>query len=207
MRKVIEVRFHSRKDRGAVEAARILAAAFRLGGRDASWFVPVDWEHAVHFDAVLSRADETSESPRLSALAIFYPPLLEVPDVWMRFEDPDMVVINTSDTLAALDLCGGRRVAMVDASGIARDIGPCYGVPSLVAPILGALAAAGNIVLGIHLMEALRKSAYAWKLTQKDYERLMRAIEAGYDTVRIRGGIKKQDQEVLANEHTRAGVR
>ena len=186
--KVIEVRFHSRRDRGAIMAARILAAAFRLSGRDASWHIPFGWERAVNFEAATSRADETAGKQRLSALAVFYPPLLEVPDVWMRFENPELILINSRDALPALDICEGHRVAVVDASGIAGQVGPCYGVPSLVAPMIGALAGAGNIVLGIHLIEAIKKSARAFKLTVKDYERLVRALETGYNTVRIRGG-------------------
>ncbi len=185
---MIEVRFHTRKNRGGLEAARILAAALRLAGCDASWFIPIGWELAVIFEAAQTKADKSSGKPRHSALAVFYPPLLEVPDTWMKFEHPDLVLINTRDILEALDLCGGERVAVVDASGIASDVGPCYGIPSLVAPMLGALAAAGNIVLGMHLIHALKETARAFKISQRDLDCLMRALEAGYDTVRIRGG-------------------
>ncbi|MDH3346294.1 MAG: hypothetical protein OEL75_03840 [Kiritimatiellaceae bacterium] len=188
---MIEVRFHGRKSQGSMEAARILAAAFRLAGRDATCFIPAGWEYAVNFEASLARADELSTGSRITSLVVFYPPLLEVPDIWLKFEHPHIVIVNTRNALEALDLCDGARVAAVDASGIARDAGPCYGIPSLVAPILGALAAAGNMVLGVHLMHALKETARTLKITQKDFERIMRALEAGYDSVRIRGGLSR----------------
>ena len=192
---MIEVRFHARMGQGTVEAAKILAASFRLAGRDASWFIPIGWEDAVNFDAALARADEVSNDKRISALAVFYPPLLEIPDVWVKFEHPDLVLVNSRDPVSTLYLCGGERTAMVDASGIARSIGPCYGVPSLAPPMLGALAAAGNIILGIHLIEALKHTARALKLTRRDFDRLVRTLEAGYDHVRIRGGRVKEKVE------------
>ena len=193
---MIEVRFHARMGQGTVEAAKILAASFRLAGRDASWFIPIGWEDAVNFDAALARADEVSRDKRLSALAIFYPPLLEVPDIWVKFEHPDLVLVNSRDTASALNLCGGERTAVVDASGIARSIGPCYGIPSLAPPMLGALAAAGNIILGIHLIEALKHTARVLKLTRKDFDKLVRALEAGYDHVKIRGGRIRERKEL-----------
>jgi len=192
---MIEVRFHARMGQGTVEAAKILAASFRLAGRDASWFIPIGWEDAVNFDAALARADEGSQDKRISALAVFYPPLLEIPDVWVKFEHPDLVLVNSRDPVSTLDLCGGERTAIVDASGIARSIGPCYGIPSLAPPMLGALAAAGNIILGIHLIEALKHTARVLRLTRKDFDRLVRALEAGYDHVKIRGGRVKERVE------------
>jgi len=184
---VIEVRFHARKGRGAFDAARILAAAFRYAGKDASWLIPLGWEDGVNFEAALARADETSGKPREAVLAVFYPPLLEIPDIWMRFEEPNLVLVNTRDELEAVDLCGGLRAAVVDAYGIARDCGPCFGIPGVVAPMLGALAGAGNIVLGVHLIEALKQTARALKLTSRDLDRLLKGLETGYERVKIRG--------------------
>lgn len=192
---MIEVRFHARRGRGAFDAARILAAAFRYAGKDASWLIPLGWEDAVNFEAALARADETSGKPREAVLAIFYPPLLEIPDIWMRFEEPNLVLVNTRNQLAAVDLCGGLRTAVVDAYGIARDCGPCFGIPGAVAPMLGALAGAGNIILGVHLIEALKQTARALRLPSRDLDRLLRGLEKGYEEVKIKGGSRDWKRE------------
>ncbi len=199
---MIEVRFHARKGRGAFDAARILAAAFRYAGKDASWLIPLGWEDAVNFEAALARADETSAKPRDAMLAVFYPPLLEIPDIWMRFEEPDLVLVNTRNELAAVDLCGGLRTAVVDAYGIARDCGPCFGITGVIAPMLGALAGASNVILGVHMIEALKQTARALKLTQKDLDRLLKGLEAGYERVKIKGGSRdwKRPERVVEAE-------
>ena len=182
-----EVRFHARKGQGAVEAARILASAFRLAGRDASWHTPYGWEYGVNFEAAVA-ISEDYRGADFSALIVFFPPLIEVPDVWMGFEHPDLVLVNTRSSLEGISLSDGIGVAMVDATGIAKSVGICSGLPSMVAPMLGAFAATSGAILGAHLISAIEELA---RSTDMDYEDMMNAIHAlelGYDTASISRG-------------------
>ena len=188
---MLEIRFHTKGGQGAIAAARILTDALHLAGREASWFIPVVREYTVNFATVLSYEDKNSEETSLSALVVFHPQLLGMLDLWISYENPDLVLINARETLSVLNLSGGQKIAIIDASEIAGKSGEFHGIPGLVAPMLGALAAAGDIVLERHLVEAIENMAHELKLTHKDLERLIYALEEGYNKIRIRTELAK----------------
>lgn len=182
-----EIRFHARRGQGAIEAARILASAFRLAGRDASWHIPRDWENAVNFEAGVVLSEEIRE-PSFTALAIFHPPLLEMPDIWVGCDRPDIVLINTRSFLEGENVSEDIGVAAVDGTGIARSVGIYCGLPGLVAPMLGAFAAVSGAVLGGHIIEALHEWARAQSMDLEELNKAMRGLELGYDAVCILRG-------------------
>lgn len=182
-----EVRFHARKGQGAVEAAKIIAGAMRLAGRDASWHVPFEWEGGVNFEAGVAMA-EGPKLEALTALVAFYPPLIEMPDVWMGFENPSIVLINTRSFLVGDNLPENIGLAAVDATGIARSVGGYSGIPNLVAPMLGALSAVTGVVLGARLVDALHEAARALKMNGNELARAIHALELGYDGACITRG-------------------
>lgn len=184
-----EVRFHSKKGQGALEAGRLLAGAFRLSGRDASWHTPLGWECAVNFEAAVSISEEEHE-PSFCALVVFYPPLLEIPDIWIGIEQPDIVLVNTKCKLEAISIPDNIGFAIVDATGIAKSIGVYYGLPCLAAPMLGALSAISGVVLGSTLMHAMKEASQVFGLDENDLAKAMKALEKGYDTAEIIRGRK-----------------
>lgn len=179
-----EVRFHGKKGQGAVEAGRLLAGAFRLSGRDASWHTPVGWEYGANFETAVAISEEQNE-PNFSALVVFYPPLLEFPDIWIGMEKPDIVLLNTRLKTEAISLADDIGFAIVDATGIAKSVGAYCGLPGLTAPMLGALSAVSGIVLGSALMRAMKEASHAFGLDEDDLAKAMKALEKGYDTAQI----------------------
>jgi len=182
-----EIRLHARKGQGAIEAARILASAFRLAGRDSSWHINRRWEGAENFEAGVALSEEDRGSS-FSSLVVFYPPLLEMPDIWVGCERPDLVLINTRSFLEGENVSEDVGVAAVDGTGIARSVGVYCGLPGMVAPMLGALAAVSGAVLGRHLIEALSEWARAHGMDMEELNKATRALELGYDAACILRG-------------------
>jgi 2-oxoisovalerate ferredoxin oxidoreductase gamma subunit len=151
---MIEIRFHGRGGQGTVVASEILAAAFFLEGRQVQAFPTFGVERRGAPVAAFVRVDHRPirlrcQIDRPHHVVVLDPTLIPVVDVAAGLRPEGSLLVNSRHepghftTLAA----PGRRLATVDASGIAAVLG--LGSPTnpiVNTAILGAFAAATGLL-------------------------------------------------------------
>lgn len=188
-----ELRIHGRGGQGAVIASKILASALFHEGRSVQSFPAFGVERR---GAPVTAFLRTSGSPILlrceiqepDDLIILDPTLIKAIDVAQGLRAGGTILINTdrpAETYA--NLTAKFRVALVDASGIARQ----HGLGSKTQPvvntaILGAFAA----VSGMVGLEAIC-SAIAESVPSKPEQNVAAAREAARSVTRI-GNVEVQ---------------
>jgi len=146
-----EIRIHGRGGQGGVTAAEMLAkAAFKEG----------KWVQAIPFfgaerrgapvKAFVRFADETirvrSQVYNPDYVVVLDAALLDLVDVIEGMKEEGIVIINTRKLPKDINL-SGKRIATVDATGVALELGLLVaGLPVVNTPMLGAFAKATDEV-------------------------------------------------------------
>lgn len=160
--KIIEIRWHGRGGQGAVTSAELLALAAIEEGKFAQAFPSFGPERRGAPVLVFNRvSDATPIRARVSVtnpdiVVILDPGLLDIIDVTAGLKENGVLIINTTKTLADIksELCGPWRLAVVNATSIAREI---IGVPIVNTTMLGALVRATDIIDIESLTEPLKE--------------------------------------------------
>lgn len=187
---MIEVRFHGRGGQGAVTSAELLAHAAIREGKYAQAFPSFGPERrGAPVLAFVRVSDDEAIRVRTEVLepdvvVVLDPTLLKVIDVTSGLRDGGMLVLNTRKPASELkaELRAGCRLAMVDATSIAKEV---LGLPITNTTMLGALIRATGIVDLGSLIEPLRGrfgrlAERNIKAMEKAYEQsLLEGIEVG----------------------------
>ena len=178
-----EIRIHGRGGQGAVTAAQLIAeAAFREGKHVVAFPFFGAERRGAPVKAFARISDEPiyvrSQIYEPDIVVVMDPALIKMADITEGLKEDGILVLNTREGPDELGL-DGRRVATVDATGIAIELGLIVaGWPVVNTPMCGAFVAATGLV-GLETMlevirerwpgEAGEKNALAAKLA---YERL-----------------------------------
>ncbi len=176
----IEVRWHGRGGQGAVTSAELIAKAAINEGKYAQAFPAFGAERrgapVLAFDRVNDklpirvRADVTEPD----IVVVLDSSLLNIVNVTAGLKKGGILVINSSKPLdeAAADYCKEWRVAVIDASRIAREL---LGVPIVNTTMLGAVLKATELVKMESLVEPLKERF--GRLAEKNIEAMKRAYK------------------------------
>jgi len=178
---MIEIRFHGRGGQGAVTSAELLAHAAILEGKYGQAFPSFGPERRGAPVVAYARVDD---HPIRLRMAIYEPDvvvvldsgLLQVVDVTEGLKPGGTVVVNAEKSPEELGLGDGFRVAVVDASHIAREE---IGLPITNTTMLGALVKAVEIVKPESLIEPL-KNRFG-----RLADRNIKAFERAYKEIRV----------------------
>jgi 2-oxoacid:acceptor oxidoreductase gamma subunit (pyruvate/2-ketoisovalerate family) len=180
-----EIRIHGRGGQGAVTAAQLLAHAAFLEGK---WVQAFPYFGAERRGAPVKAFTRISDEPILmhsqiydpDYVIILSPELTQVVDVTEGLKKDGLILMNTTKKPEEISL-NGQRIATVDATGIALELGLLVaGFPVVNTAIAGAFAkATGEVKLESFLKtiketwsgSAGEKNAKAAELA---YERLIK---------------------------------
>ena len=176
-----EVRFHGRGGQGAVTAAQLLAHAAYMEGKHVQAF---PYFGAERRGAPVKAFARISDGPILlhsqvynpDYVVVLDPQLYKIIDVTEGLKKDGIIVLNTTKKPGELDL-GGWRVATVDATGIALELGlRVAGQPVVNTSMVGAFAGASGEVRLESVVEAIRGN---WRGSAG--EKNARAAELAYE--------------------------
>lgn len=160
-----EIRIHGRGGQGGVTAAEMLAKAAAKEGK---------WVQAIPFfgaerrgapvKAFVRFADETilvrSQVYNPDYVMVLDAALLDIVDVTEGMKEQGIVIVNTRKPPQDISL-PGKRVATVDATGIALELSLLVaGLPVVNTPMLGAFAKATDEVRLDNVLAAIKEQ---WK--------------------------------------------
>lgn len=158
--KLVEIRWHGRGGQGAVTSAELLARAAIDEGKYAQAFPSFGPERrgapVLAFDRIDSKPIRIrAEITEPDVVVVLDATLLRVVNVTAGLKNKGVLIINTARPLQNIDSESGNkwRIAMVDASKIAREI---LGVNITNTTMLGALLRATGVVEVESLFEPLR---------------------------------------------------
>jgi 2-oxoacid:acceptor oxidoreductase gamma subunit (pyruvate/2-ketoisovalerate family) len=157
-----EIRIHGRGGQGAVTAAQLLAHAAHLEGRHVQAF---PYFGAERRGAPVKAFVRISDVPILlhsqvynpDYVVVLDPRLHEMVDVAEGLKKDGVIVLNTTKKPDEIKL-GSWRIAAVDATGIALELGLLVaGQPVVNAPMVGAFARATEEVRLESVLEAIKE--------------------------------------------------
>jgi 2-oxoacid:acceptor oxidoreductase gamma subunit (pyruvate/2-ketoisovalerate family) len=178
-----EIRIHGRGGQGSVTAAEVLAHAAFIEGK---WVQAFPYFGAERRGAPVKAFARLSSEPLLVHSQIYSPDyvivldpfIYKVVDVSEGLKKDGVIVVNTTKKPEEIGL-GNRRVATVDATGIALELNLLVaGLPIVNTSILGAFAKATEEVKLSSVLQAVKKT---WsgsageknaRATEMAYERL-----------------------------------
>lgn len=159
-----EVLWHGRGGQGVVLAAQILGEAAYIQGFQGVTSAPTfgPERRGAPVAASTRISDETirtfSQIEKADCAVVLDATLLTMIDILGRLKDRGMIIVNTPLTPDEIGIEGCFDVAVVDASGIAREqrliIG---GFPIVNTPLLGAFAKATGLVSLKNIERGLKK--------------------------------------------------
>lgn len=158
-----EIRFHGRGGQGAVVASRLLAEAAFIEGSFVQSFPAFGLERrgapVMAFTRVHeSRIDNHSQIYKPDVVVVLDATLMSIVDVCEGLKDGGIVLVNTTKSIAELELPGSARAAVVNASKIAV----AHGLGSASSPIVNtAILGAFAAVTGIVSLESVEKAILA----------------------------------------------
>jgi len=153
---MIEIRIHGRGGQGAVTAAEVLAVAAFKDGKFSQAFPFFGTERTGAPVASFCRIDDKFVRVREHVynpdyVLVLDPTLLANSDVLKGLKESGMLIVNTQD---AIRLKTKARVKKIDLTAIALEI---IGKPFVNIPMLGAFAAATDLISLKSLMEAVNE--------------------------------------------------
>lgn len=177
---LVEIRWHGRGGQGAVTSAELVAQAAISEGKYAQAFPSFGPER--RGAPVLAFVRINSKEPiRIRAeirepdvIVVLDPGLLSIMNVTSGLKANGMVIINTRKQAKQLreEFGFNLRLAIVDATGIAREI---LGVPITNTTMIGALIRATGIVKLESLVEPLKHRF--GRLAERNIEAMKKAYE------------------------------
>ena len=180
-----EVRIHGRGGQGAVTAAQLIAeAAFREGKHAMAFPFFGAERRGAPVRAFARISDEPiyirSQIYEPDIVMVLDPSLTEMPDVTEGLKEGGLLILNTRRKPEELEL-GDYRVATVDATGIAIELGLIVaGWPVVNTPMCGAFVAATGEV-GLDTMLDVIRAHWPGKVGERNaqaarlaYERLVK---------------------------------
>jgi pyruvate ferredoxin oxidoreductase gamma subunit len=188
MKDLLEIRWHGRGGQGTVTAAKALAEAAIVGGKNIQAFPEYGPERMGAPIRVYNRisTDEITihcpvRTPDI--VIVLDPSLLGAVDVLEGAKDDAIVIVNTSmepDKLKSKLDGGDKKVYVVDATKISLD---CIGRVMPNTPIMGALVKVTDIVTVENLIEHI-KSTFAKKFSDEIIQGNVKAIRRAYEEVK-----------------------
>ncbi|MFH1848494.1 MAG: 2-oxoacid:acceptor oxidoreductase family protein, partial [Candidatus Omnitrophota bacterium] len=184
MTKKIEIRWHGRGGQGAVTAAKILAEAALSAGKYVQAFPEFGPERA---GAPVKSFNRISDNPITAHSQITNPNIVVVLDetllsminVCDGIAEDGVLVINTrkSPSEVKKDICGGVKVAVVDATEIAmKEFG--RNIPNT--PMIAALAKATDVLKFDAVIDSL-KSQFSKKFSADIVDQNLRAMKEAFE--------------------------
>ena len=180
-----EIRIHGRGGQGAVTAAQLLAHAAFVEGK---WVQAFPYFGAERRGAPVKAFARISDKPILlhsqiydpDYVIILSPELTRVVDVTEGLKKAGLILMNTTKKPEETNL-SGQRVATVDATGIAIELGLLVaGFPVVNTAILGAFAKATGEVKLESLLKTISETWFGSageknaKAAELAYERVMK---------------------------------
>jgi 2-oxoacid:acceptor oxidoreductase gamma subunit (pyruvate/2-ketoisovalerate family) len=157
-----EIRIHGRGGQGGVTAAELLAHAAFAEGKWAQSFAFFGAERrGAPVEAFLRIADKPnpirSRVYHPDYVLVFDPKLLKIVQVTEGLKEDGIIIMNTAKKPNDVDI-NGHRVATVDATGIALELGlRVAGLPVVNTTMMGAFAKATDEVKLESVTETIRK--------------------------------------------------
>jgi len=186
---LVEIRWHGRGGQGAVTSAELVAQAAINEDKYAQAFPAFGAERRGAPVLAFDRIDPDkpirirAEVDQPDIVIVLDAGLLKVVNVASGLKDRGMMVVNTTETTAAIQKQLGikQAVATVDATRIARDV---LGVPIVNTSMIGALLRASGVVAMDSLTEPLQERF------GRLAERNIKAMKLAYDKT-VLGEISK----------------
>jgi len=178
---MLEIRFHGRGGQGAVTSAEMMAVAAIQKNKYAQAMPAFGAERRGAPVLAFTRIDDSPVEVRQEILepdivVVLDPNLLGSIPVAMGLKPTGVLVLNTSKPAAAirkiLDLDGSTRLALVDATKIAREL---IGRPITNTTMLGALLKADGVLDPEDLVEPLKERF--GKIAPRNIEAMNRAYK------------------------------
>lgn len=167
-----EVRFHGRGGQGVVTAARLLVEAAFIEGK---WGQSIPMFGAERRGAPVLAFARISSSPIRRHSQIYSPDavvvldskILNLVDVTRGLKSNGIVLINSRRSVSDFQF-DGFRVGVVDATGIAVDLGLYFaGFPAVNTAMIGALSRVTDIVSIDSIIQAIN-NAFSGTLAKKN---------------------------------------
>ena len=158
-----EIRIHGRGGQGSVTAAQLLAHAAFI---ESKWVQAFPYFGAERRGAPVKAFARISDAPILLHSQIYNPDYIivldpniyKIADVTEGLKKDGIIVMNTTKKPEAVDL-KGRRIATVDATGVALELGLLVaGLPVVNTSILGAFAKATGEVKLESILKAIKET-------------------------------------------------
>jgi 2-oxoacid:acceptor oxidoreductase gamma subunit (pyruvate/2-ketoisovalerate family) len=174
---MMEIRFHGRGGQGAVTAARLLAEAAFLEGKNCQAFPFFGAERRGAPVVAFTRIDTKPIRTRTQVyepnhVVVLDPTVLEAVNVATGLKRGGVIVVNAKKVPQELE---SRKVAVVDATAVALEF---LGVPITNTAMLGALARATKVVSLNSVIKAV-EGYFKGKLAEKN----IAAVKAAYERV------------------------
>jgi len=176
---VFEIIFHGRGGQGAVTSAEMVAHAAISEGKYAQAFPNFGPERRGAPVMAFARVDERpirlrSKIYKPDVAVVLDPSLLEIIDPTAGLKEDGIVIINTHKSIEEIKKQFGytKRVAVVDASSIAREI---LKLPITNTTMLGAMVATTDIIDEESMIEPLKERF--GRIAEKNIKVFKRAIE------------------------------
>jgi pyruvate ferredoxin oxidoreductase gamma subunit len=175
---MIEIRIHGRGGQGAVTAAEVLAVAAFKDGKFSQAFPFFGTERTGAPVASFCRIDDKFIRVREHVynpdyVLVLDPTLLANSDALKGLKGSGMLIVNTQD---AIRLKTEARVKKIDLTAIALEI---IGRPFVNIPMLGAFAAATNLISLKSLMEAVNE-----KFSKDIADANVKCLKKAYDVMK-----------------------
>lgn len=190
MQQLTEIRWHARAGQGAVTAAKLVAET----ALDLDWYLQAMPEYGPErMGAPIQAFTRISEVPieihnnieHPDVVVVLDETLLPIVDVAGGLADGGVVIVNTcslpSALRAALRLSDDKRVACVDASGIANETLK-RDMPNT--PMIGALAKATGIFTLEQVRDHMVKS-FGKKFSQEVIEANVASVTRAFEEVQV----------------------
>ena len=157
-----EIRIHGRGGQGGVTAAELIA---RAAYKEGKWVQAFPYFGAERRGAPVKAFARISDDPILIRSQIYNPDyvivldesLLEVANVTEGLKKDGIIIINTRKKPSEIDLAG-YRIATVDATGIALELGLLVaGLPVVNTAMVGAFAKATGEIKIESVIESIKE--------------------------------------------------
>lgn len=190
MSKLTEIRWHARAGQGAVTAAKLVADAALLQG---AYIQAMPEYGPERTGAPLKAYTRVSDAPievhntivNPDIVVVLDDTLLDSVDVAEGIKDDGFIILNTemdaAAAKAALNAPAGVTIALVDASGIARETIK-RDIPNT--PIVGALSKVTNVVPVDAVKERLVET-FGKKFAQEMIDANLSSVDRAFEEVQV----------------------
>jgi pyruvate ferredoxin oxidoreductase gamma subunit len=177
---LLEIRWHGRGGQGAVTSAEVIARAAIAEGKYGQAFPAFGPERRGAPVLAFNRVDPTkpirvrAEIRQPDVVAVLDPTMLRVIKVTAGLKEDGILIVNTKkDAVAIREIVGGHwKLALVDASGIAREL---LGVNIVNTTMLGAIIKATHVIRMESIVEPLQERF--GKLWDRNFNAAKKAYE------------------------------